>query len=236
MEDIGYRFSSDQPSATNTSGLSSPFWSEGELLEYLLDGAKDLWRSIIELHEGHFTVINEDDVTLDSGDTTLTGVPDDCFKIIALEPVDLDTRVNFRPKPYKSWEFQKARSSAAISDENGDTIFYDILNAGSPVTAPSVVVAPVTDTDIPIRMVYVATLDKDLTALSDNPIPGESDNALIAWCVAWARSKEREDRLPDPGQMAVYASEKASMLVALTPRQEQEEQTVDGLFDIYWGR
>jgi hypothetical protein len=49
--------------------------------------------------------------------------------------------------------------------------------------------------------------------------------------VAWARAKEREDRSPDPAWFATYSTDKQSLLTALTPRQEQEEEVVEGLFD-----
>ncbi len=39
------------------------------------------------------------------------------------------------------------------------------------------------------------------------------------------------NRVPDPGWLAVYATEKQGLLVALTPRQEQEEETVVGMFE-----
>ncbi len=79
---------------------------------------------------------------------------------------------------------------------------------------------------------YVYTLPT-LLDTDSNPIPGESDNALIAWCVAYAKAKEQEteQRVPDPGWLAIYNTEKQGLLVALTPRQEQEEEIAEGLFE-----
>ena len=68
-----------------------------------------------------------------------------------------------------------------------------------------------------------------------NPVPGGSDNALKAWTIAYANAKEGPQgaRIPDAGWLAVYATEKQTILTRLTPRQEQEPDVVDGLFDNY---
>ena len=68
-------------------------------------------------------------------------------------------------------------------------------------------------------------------ASSANPIPGEADKALVSYAVAFSRSKERDDRSPDPNWIAVYATEKQSILARITPRQEQDVEFAFGLFD-----
>lgn len=236
VDDTGLLAITFNPPVVNTSGITAPFWTEQELLDILILGCKDLWRAIIDLHQGHFTSIDETNVSAVASATTLTGVPTDCFRILMIEPRDLtqfsSTRyVYFKPKQYHSLAFQSARSqSGSISTDQTTAVFYDILNAGSPVVAPSIVIAPVLTTALTLRLVYVHVLPT-LAESSDNPIPGESDNALISWGVAWARAKEREDRMPDPAWLATYSTDKQSLLVALTPRQEQEEEIVEGLFD-----
>ena len=73
-----------------------------------------------------------------------------------------------------------------------------------------------------------------MTSASNNPIPGESDNAVVAWTVAYARAKEREDRSPDPNWLAVYATEKQHLLQSLGLRQLQEPEFADAMFMSYW--
>lgn len=238
LDDTGLAGDSATAPTTNSSGISNPFWTEQELLDLLILGCKDLWRAIVDLHQGHFTTIDATNVSAAASATSLTGVPADCFRVLMIEPRDVtdtnaDADVYFKPKQYHSTAFQTARSlSGALSSNDATIIFYDILNAGSPVAAPSIVIAPALASALTLRLVYVHTL-ATLTESSDNPIPGESDNALISWCVAWARAKERDDRMPDPAWLATYSTDKQSLLTALTPRQEQEEEIVEGLFDGY---
>jgi hypothetical protein len=230
----------------NTSGIDAPFWTEDELHQYLVNGCKDLWKGIVDLHQGHFVRVVDPTTTpvgsmvypagVSARMTLFTGVPTDCFRIMNIEPVDLGSTGSivrfFKPKQMSSRDFQAARSMTTQDSAGYLTIYYDILNAGSPVGAPTVIGAPPVASAIPIRLMYVYTLPT-LLDTDDNPIPGESDNALIAWCVAYAKSKEQEtvNRVPDPGWLAVYNTEKQGLLVALTPRQEQEEEVVEGLFE-----
>lgn len=233
---------------TNTSGIDSPFWTEDELHQLLVNGAKDLWKAIVDLHQGHF-VRFVDPTTTPVGSvsypigvsgqmTAFTGVPTDCFRILNIEPVDLGNTGlivrYFKPKQMQSVDFQAARAMTIQDGSSYLTIYYDILNAGSPVGAPTIIGAPPVSAAIPIRLMYVYTLPT-LVDTDNNPIPGESDNALIAWCVAYAKSKEQDtvNRVPDPGWLAVYNTEKQGLLVALTPRQEQEEEVVEGMFEGY---
>lgn len=242
LNDTGLAGDSSVAPIVNTSGIVEPYWTEQELLDILIDGCKDLWRAIIDLHQGHFTVILDDGSVVYpagvSGVTTLfTGVPADCFRILMIEPHDIgfvdplaDSWMYFKPKQYHSQTFQAARAQMITDPALAMTVFYDILNAGSPVAAPTIVGAPPVSTSVAIRLVYVQTLPA-LVETSNNPIPGESDNALVSWGVAWARAKERDDHSPDPAWFATYSTDKLSLLQALTPRQEQEEEVAEGLFD-----
>ena len=113
-------------------------------------------------------------------------------------------------------------------------IFYDVSGAGTPVGTPTILVAPPLSSALNLRFVYNPSLAA-MTTSSTNPIPGESDKALVAYTVAFARSKERDDRSPDPNWIAVYSTEKQSILARITPRQEQEAEYVDGMFeDLYY--
>ena len=238
FDDTGLAGDSATAPTINTSGITSPFWTDQELLDLLILGAKDLWRAIVDLHQGHFTTNDATNVSLAASTSTLTGVPADCFRVLMIEPRDLTSSnasrfVYFKPKQYHASAFQSARSVSATDPSSTYIIYYDILNAGSPVAAPSIIIAPTITSALNLRLVYVHTL-ATLTESSDNPIPGESDNALISWCVAWARAKEREDHSPDPAWFATYSTDKQSLLTALTPRQEQEEETVESLFGEDW--
>lgn len=236
----------------NTSGITAPFWTEDELHQHLVNGAKDLWKAIVDLHQGHFVRFVDSTnyaslgfsaqptypVGVSATMTAFTGIPSDCFRIMNIEPEDLGNTGNvvryFKPKSMTHADFQDARSMSLQDSSSYMTIYYDILNAGSPVAAPTLMGAPPVSAAIPLRFMYVYTLPT-LIDTSNNPIPGESDNALIAWCVAYAKAKEQEtaNRVPDPGWLAVYNTEKQGLLVALTPRQEQEEEVVEALFEGY---
>lgn len=235
---------------TNTSGISSPFWTEDELHQLAVNGAKDLWKSIVDLHQGHFVRFVDStnfasygyvgQPTYPAGSsgnmTAFMNIPADCFRIMNVEPENLSNNGNivryFKPKQMSGQDFQAARAMTIQDSSSFLTIYYDILNAGSPVGAPTMVGAPPVSSAIPLRLMFVYTLPT-LLDTDANPIPGESDNALIAWIVAYAKSKEQDtvNRVPDPGWLAVYATEKQGLLVALTPRQEQEEETVVGMFE-----
>jgi hypothetical protein len=239
---------------TNTSGIDVPFWTEDELHQYLVNGAKDLWKAIVDLHQGHFARFVDStnyasfgfsgQPTYPAGAsatmTTFTNIPPDCFRIMNIEPEQLGNNGTivryFKPKQMSSQDFQAARAMTIQDSGSYLTIYYDILNAGSPVSAPILVGAPSVGSAIPLRMMYVYTL-ATLNDTDNNPIPGESDNALIAWCVAYAKSKEQDtaNRTPDPGWLAIYNTEKQGLLVALTPRQEQEEEVVEGMFEYDFG-
>ena len=248
FNDTGLAGDSATAPTTNTSGITVPFWTEDELHQLLVAGCRDLWKSIVDLHQGHFVRVVDPSTTPIVGTmvypvgvtatmTLFTGVPLDCFRILNIEPVNLGNSganvFSFRPKQMSSADFQAARAMA-LQGQGGTVIYYDILNAGSPVNAPTLIGAPPVSTAIPIRLMYVYTLPT-LVDTDSNPIPGESDNALIAWCVAYAKAKEADsvNRVPDPGWLAIYATEKQGLLVALTPRQEQEEEVVEGLFEGY---
>lgn len=217
---------------------TASFWSSAELIDLLNKGIKDLWRAILDLHQEHFFTRDATNVSLAAASaTTLTGVPSDLFRVILIEPRDLsDTSSNvglqFTPKDYNHPDFIAARSMSAVSPSQRE-VFYAVSGAGSPVAAPTIYTAPKLDAAVNLTLVYIPSV-ADKVAANDNPIPGESDLALIAWTVAYARAKEREDRMPDAEWLSIYSTEKASILTALTPRSDQEPDVVEGLFEEYW--
>lgn len=213
---------------------SATYWTSAELIEHMNDAIKDLWRAILDLHQEHFLTVDETNVSFAANDTDLTGVPTDCFRVHLIEPRDTTTdpgqRILFVPKDYNSADFINARSMTAQDPNGGARIFYTVTQPGPPTGAPVVLCAPKLTSALNLRFVYVPTLATK-AAGDANPIPGESDLALKAWTVAYARAKEREDRSPDPNWLAIYATEKQNLLVALTPRQTQDPDVVEGLYD-----
>lgn len=217
--------------------VTASFWTSAELIDIINKGIKDLWGAIVDLNEEHFLTIDTTNVSMAASTSTLAGVPTDVFRIRLIEPadttVDPGQRVVFIPRDYNSHDFINARSRTAQDPSNGLGIFYAVSQAGAPVGAPTILVAPQISSALTLRVAYVP-IQAAVAAAGNNPIPGESDNALIAWCVAYARAKEREDRSPDPNWLAVYATEKRNLLVRLAPRQTQEPEVVEGTYDGFW--
>jgi hypothetical protein len=212
---------------------TASFWTSAELIEHANDAIKDLWRSIVDLHQEHFLTVDETNVSFAANDTDLTGVPTDCYRVHLIEPRDTTTdpgqRILFVPKDYNSADFINARSMTAQDPNNGARIFYTVTQPGPPTGAPVVLAGPKLTSALNLRFVYVPTIATKVAA-DNNPIPGESDLAIKAWIVAYARAKEREDRSPDPNWLAIYATEKQNLLVSLTPRQTQEPEVIEDLF------
>jgi hypothetical protein len=219
------------------------FWTNDEMVRYATNGAKDLWGALIDLGQEHFFVDDVSNVSIQPNSDVLAGIPDNLFRIIILEPRDMSATnparsVKLIPRKYNSDDFIAARSrtlSTSLADQSSTsliTIFYDMVNEGPPVNKTVVKVGPqITDTLL-LRAVYVPSIAA-LTPESLNPIPGESDNALIAYIVAFARAKEREDRSPDPNWLTIYKTEKDHIMTRLTPRQVQEPEVVEDLFAQY---
>lgn len=217
--------------------MSQPFWTDAELLVYAIDGVKELWRAILDLHQGHFLTIDETNVSQEAGAFVLSGVPADVFRVELLEQRDQTTanqvtNLEYLPRPINHADFSGARSVGTVSP-GGRTVYFAVINAGAPVGTPVIEVAPALSATVLLRLIYAPVLPA-LTAASINPIPGESDHAIQAWIIAHGRAKEREDRSPDPSWMSVYASDKQHLLTAMTPRQTQEPDVVDALFASYW--
>jgi hypothetical protein len=214
--------------------VTASFWTSAELVDVINKGIKDLWGAIIDLNEEHYQTVDESNVSLAANTSSLTGVPTDVFRVLLIEPRDTTTSGSFCntifvPRAYNHPDAIAGRAMPALDPTSGLRIIYSVSAAGAPVGAPTIRTQPQVSQAIPLRFVYVPTVTTKVAA-DDNPIPGESDNALIAWCVAYARAKEREDRSPDPNWLAVYATEKQNLLVRMAPRQTQEPETVDDFF------
>ncbi len=218
---------------------TASFWTDAELLAEAQKGTFDLWRPIVDLKSEYYLTIDTTNVTMAANTGTLTGVPSGCYKIYLIEPVnntEIGPNINlhFEPKEFNHPYVRAARASANIEPSNA-VIYYSITGQGAPYAAPTIYVAPKVTSAVSLRFVYVPVITTGDMEVGDNvPLPGEADNALVAWTVAYARAKEREERGPDPEWIQIYATEKQSLLNSLGKRQLQEPEYVDALWEDYW--
>lgn len=214
------------------------YWSSAELTGHIRAGIKDLWRDIVDLKQEHFLTVNNTEVSYPASQSELAGVPLDVHKVYLIEPVDVTTDsanvgLIFAPRAYNDGYFQMARGRDAI-DPTNDTVYYEITSQGGPVNAPVIRCAPQVTSAVSLSFCYVPTLGV-LNSDDIVPIPGEADNALMAWTLAYARAKERDDRAPDPAWLTVYSTDKQHLLQSLGLRQYQDPQYVSAQFEDYWG-
>ena len=220
---------------------TASFWSSAEIIDIANKGIKDLWGSIIDLFQEHYLTIDTTNISISASTASLSGVPTDVFRVFLIEPKTISISGSYRnicfvPRDYNHPDFIAARQEGDVAPSQSNIIYYALSGAGAPVGAPTVLIAPTLSSAIAageIRFAYNPVIAAK-TSSDDNPIPGESDNALIAWIIAFARAKEREDRSPDPNWLAVYATEKQGILTRLTPRQTQEPDYVEPVFGAYW--
>lgn len=238
-DDTGLVGDSSTAPISNTTGLNSPFWSSEELIDIANKGIKDLWGALIDLHQEHYQTMDITNVSLSADTDTLSGVPTDVFRVLMIEPTDLSPQgayrgLEFVPRDYNHPDFISARTMGSVS-YSYNVIYYTVSQAGAPVGAPTIRIAPKLSGAVPaggIRLVYIPTV-ADVASSGNNPVPGESDNAVIAWIIAYAKAKQREDGAPDPGWLAIYATEKQNIITRSTPRQEQEPEYVEPMFGGY---
>lgn len=216
------------------------FWSDDELKAIMRLGALDLWGAILDLHQDHYFKVNATDVVLRANATEVSGIPEDCYRITLIEPASTNAtsaghQVMFVPRKYNHPDFIIARTLDPQDPTSlpARQLYYQIVGQGSPVEAPRILTAPVLNADLAIRLAYNPTIWPDDEHPENNPVPGESDNALKAWTIAYARAKETEARSPDSGWLAIYGTEKQLMLTRLTPREEQEPEVVEDMFQGY---
>lgn len=216
----------------NAPAATDLFWTSAEIIFWLNQGSKDLWRKLKDLYQKHHYTIDQTNVSLAASSNALTGVPADLHDVYFLRarvPSSYPS-LRFVPKDYGSLEFEAALALSAQDSTQVGVIYYDIVGQGAPVQAPTIKVAPQVNTAILLELGYVPTIGSQ-TSGQNNPIPGESDAALIAYATAWARSKERPDKQPDPGWLGVYGTEAENLMVAMAPRQLQEPEVVVGMFE-----
>lgn len=210
------------------------FFADARLLEHINAAIADLWRAISDNHQDYFFALAA--CTMPASGASLTGLPTNVAKVLGIEPASLANYggIKFFPKSYNSAAFQTARAQAAVSPSTGGTIFYAITGAGGPIGAPTIYVAPAVSSELALTLQYTPTTPKLTNAVGqNNPIPGESDDAIISYVIAHALAKEREDKTPHPDWLAKYATEKANILTFLTPRQEDEPDIAEGVHELF---
>jgi hypothetical protein len=214
---------------------TAKFWSDAELLAHGNSAAHDLWKGIIDLYQDHFVTIDTTSMTLSSSTGDVTGVPADLFRVHMVQPRVLGRNsVNqsliFQPRTLTHPDYVQAQA-ARPRNPQWNTLYYATINAGAPVAAPAIKVRPFVTSDVPLEVWYIPTLaPMTLNTSTPNPIPGQSDKAIESYIIAFARTKEREDRSPDPEHLSIYATEKRNLLVALTPRSDQEPEVVESFW------
>lgn len=224
------------PETATATIKADRYWTNAELLAHAVACCKSVWRKVIDLHEEHFMEIDDSGgVTMPANGTKLAGVPSDTFRVILIEPLDITSSgesrgLKFKPRKFKSPEFTAARGAEALDPSSDGTIYYALSHQGAPVRAPIIYVAPTLTSTLQLRFARVPVL-QDLSAKSPNPIPGESDLCIVAWIVAYAKAKEREDQSPDPNWLAIHTNERDSLLVTSSERQEQAAIVLKGVFD-----
>lgn len=226
---------------TNTTGLTSPFWSSAELMDLMNLGIKDLWGALIDLHQEHFITDDITNVSVAASTQALANVPTDVFRVLMIEPAITSSLGGYRnlifvPRDWNSPDAIYARQLGDVDPTQDQVVCYAVTNAGAPVGAPTIKLAPSFSAAIAagnIRFTYIPVLTAKVSS-DTNPIPGESDAALKAWTVAFALAKNREDNSPDPNWIAVYGTEKQNILTRSTPRQEQEPDVVEPMFGGLW--
>lgn len=209
------------------------YWSDAELLAHAQAAIEDLWKAVLAAGQKH--IITSTASTL-SANVLSTDLPLDFGRMWGVEVTNPTTNVNviFTKKSYFSAEFQAARFADAVEPRH-QTILYDLMNQGGPTdTTATLKTAPKVSSDMAITIWYTPTISA-LTTASTNPIPGHSDNAVVAWIVAFARAKEREDRAPDSEWVTIYSTEKTNLTnTVLEPRDAEAQEHVEGLFESYW--
>jgi hypothetical protein len=209
------------------------YWTDARLLEHINAARKDLWRAIQDNFQDYFFAVNES-VSQGTNAATLSSVPAGVAKVTMIEPVSRSTYpgLNYFPRSYDHPDMIAARASDAVDPTQAGRVFYAITGAGAPVAAPTIYVAPKFTSAVALRLVYIPVLaNLTIGADQENDVPGESDDAIIAFVIAHALAREREDRKPDPDWLAKYATEKTNILTALTPRQNDEPDVAEALFE-----
>lgn len=217
----------------NLQETTAKLWTDAELVVHLNAGIKDLWRALNTQYQDFFFATTTA-VTYTASAETLSSVPAGVSTILGLELADptLYPSLVFVYKNYNSNEFQSARAMADQDPTTMGRVYFCATGAGAPTGAPTIYIAPQLSAALTLRLSYIPVVGT-LVAANDNPVPGESDRALECYATAYARAKIRESGAPDPEWLALYATEKTNILVAVAPRQEVTDQVAESVFGEY---
>jgi hypothetical protein len=209
------------------------FWTDAELIEHAQAAVKDLWRAISNQHQDYFFT-TDPGVSMEANSGTLTDVPENVSIVLGIEPVDPNTyrTLNFFPRRYTHPEMIAARARPAGDPESTGPIYYAPTGAGGPVGAPTIYVAPKITVTVPLRLTYIPTIPT-ITADTENPVPGESDDAIVAWVTAHGLGKQNNN-VPDAVWMSKYGTEKGNILLFVAPRQDDEPDVAEAMFEDLW--
>lgn len=210
------------------------FWTDAELLEHVNAGISDLWRAFCDNYQDYFFQKDET-VVMAAAALQLSNLPTNVAKVQGIEPVDRASypTLSFWPRPYSHPDASNARAAQAVDPSQAGKVYYSITGAGGPIAAPVIYVAPRVSSSVTLRLIYTPSIP--FIALGDNnPVPGQSDRALVNYTIAHGLAKEREDRKPDPDFLALYSTEKTNITTFVTPRQEDEPDVVEAMFEPYW--
>lgn len=196
-------------------------WTQDELMDLMNLAFRDLWRDILDLGEDYFQTVDASNVSQASSATTISGVPADVHRILQIEPRDLSAiaGLKYEPRPFAAPDIlvQRALASAAPSAK---THYFVVHGSAAPSAAPTIQVSPKVSSNILLTMVYIATLATKVST-DTNPIPGESDQAVVAFTMAYALCKKSPDRQPDPKWIRTFELEKERLLDSLEDRVRQ---------------
>lgn len=216
---------------------TADFWTSTELVQHMNDAIKDLWRATVDLGEEYYLTIDSTNVSLAADASTLTGVPAGVYKVVKIHPRDMSPSSSnlgllFKYADYHSDVFQSALGENDV-DPSQTLLYYYVEGAGGPVAAPTIRVAPQVTTAVNLTLAYVPT-QADLASTGNNPIPGESDAAIMHYTVAMALAKVRPDGQPDPVHLDLYGTLKQALITSMTPRDISEPEVVDAFFGEWW--
>lgn len=216
---------------------TASYWTSAELINFFNHGIRDLRRAIANQYQDYFLTVDATNVTVSASTATLSGVPADVGVVKYLEARDLTSASANRGLYFVPCDLGDPKFRAARGEEDVDptevVIYYHVHGAGGPIAAPTITIAPQTTSAVNLTLAYWPSFTA-LISSDNNPIPGESDQALIAYGLAFARAKEIEGGGPDPAYLAIYKAEKDGILASLAPRNQHMPRYVEALFESEW--
>jgi hypothetical protein len=216
------------------------FWTDAELLRYMNGAIRDLYRRIKDQQQDEFFVEDTSNVTALAGTRALSGWPTNVAEIRGIRPRDgaAYPTLRFWPRKWTDYDFQASDLASDIDPRTGGDLYYVPVGASGPVGTMQVLIAPRLTADVPLTVAYVPSRDEITVATTVNPIPGESDMALVYYAVAHALARTPHGDVaslhPHPGYLQLFEQEAAKILVATSPRQSDEPLVTEALFELYW--